>query len=282
MATISAVLLVYNEERRIEATLRCASWCDEIIVLDKQSTDRTREVAKKYTDKICKIPYSEFDPNDIQRALDCASGEWVLFLVASDILHPTLAAQIRELIERDDFLYDVIHVPYRRYVLGLETSRSPWYSELHPAVARKWVVKINCDSVHGATIFDTKRHYKMINSNEYCMYHLTHETVDSMMERHLLYSRAEGRLFPSDLPLRKAINSMLRSAYDVLFKRKSFLMGWDGISLGIAFLTYRMLRFLYIWEQRRSAAPQTYSDIRDMVAQAWEENAKIEDGYGRK
>jgi len=269
VATISAVLVVYNEEERIEATLRCALWCDEIVVIDKQSTDRTREIAREYTSKVFEIPYSDYNPADNLRAVDHVSSAWILSLTASDVMHPALAARIRDLIERDDFPYDVIHVPYRRYVLGLETKRSPWYSKVHPAVFRKRVVKIRHDSVHGAITFDTERHYKMSNSTEYCMYHLTHQTADGMMDRHLLYWRAEGRLFPPDTSLGKAALAIPRAVYRVFVKRKTFLMGWDGIALGAAYISYLLLRFVYIWEHRRSKAPETYQQIRSSILQIW-------------
>ena len=49
---ISAAMPVFNEESRIENCLKTICWCDEIVVLDKESTDRTREIASRYTDKI--------------------------------------------------------------------------------------------------------------------------------------------------------------------------------------------------------------------------------------
>ena len=270
---VSAVMIVYNEEARIEATIRCATWCDEIVVLDKQSTDRTREIASKYTSEVYETPYSQFDTDELQRIVNLAKCEWILWLTASDVLSPALGAQLRELTDRVDLPYDVIHVPYRRYVLGLESRRSPWYSGLHPAVFRKRVVVIRPDDVHGAIAFNTERHYRMTDSADCCMYHLTHETVDSMMERHLRYCRAEGRLSRRKLPLRKGAYAVLRSAYDVVFKRKTWLMGWDGIALAMAFMTYWMLRFVYIWERRRSNAAETYRLIRRAMSQAWVEEA---------
>ena len=278
--SISAVLGVYNEEARIETTLRCATWCDEIIVFDKQSTDHTREIALKYTNKVFEIPYSEYDPNELQKMVDSVNSEWILWLTASEVLHRRLAVQIRDMVDQPDFPFDVIHVPYRRFILGLETERSPWYGELHPAVCRKHLFRVRQDIVHGAFVFDTTRHYKMANSTDYCMYHLTHETTDSMMEHHLRYWRAEARLFPSDEPLRKAFREVLSSFYGFAFKRKSYLMGWGGVTLGLAFMSYWMLRFVYIWERRRSAAPQTYRRVREMIMQSWVENAEMAKDYG--
>lgn len=273
--SISAAMVVYNEEARIEAVLRCVTWCNEIVVIDKSSTDRTSEIAHKYTDLVFQVPYSDYDPNEIEKAFYYAKSEWVLFLVASDLLHPCLATQIRDLTSRPNFPYDVIHVPYRRYVLGLETKRSPWYSEVHPVVFRKQISKVNHDAVHAPFNLDNVRHYKMPNSAKHCMYHLTHETVDGMMGHHIRYWRAEARLFPSGQPLHKAIKAFFTSLYNITVKRKSFLMGRDGLALSFAFLSYSMVRFLYIWEKRCSRAPETYKGIKREIMQAWE------DGLGK-
>ncbi len=267
--SITAILILYNEEKRIEATLKSFKWCDEIIVLDRNSSDRTREIVKKYTSKLFVLPNREFDPQDNQVWLSNVTGEWVLIITASDLIHPELARQMKELTENPSFDYDVVHVPFRRYVLGLETPHSPWYSEVAPALSRKSVIRVNPDSVHGVISFDTDRHYKMQNSSEFCLYHLTHSTVDMMMDRHTLYCRAEARLFPKDKPLWKIFSSIFRALYVLIFKRRTFLMGWDGIALGTAYLSYWMLNFVYIWEARFSRAPQTYAKIHSEIEKAW-------------
>jgi glycosyltransferase involved in cell wall biosynthesis len=268
--SICAATVVFNEEARIETMLRCARWCDEIVVVDKSSTDRTREIARKYTNLVFEVPYSDYSASEIEKAFDCTTSEWICFLVASDLIHPYLARQIREMVDRSDFAYDVIHVPYRRYVLGLETKRSPWYSEVHPVVFRKKCVKIDYNSIHGPFLMDGVRHYKMPNSTKYCMYHLTHETVDGMMERHIRYCRIEGQITSKDISLWIVFKGLLRSVFEVLFKKKSLLLGWDGIALSLAYVMYSMLSFLYIWEKKKSKASEEYLNIRNNVFNEWE------------
>ncbi len=267
--SISAAMSVYNEEKRIEAVLRSVAWCDEIVILDKQSTDRTREIARRYTDKIIEVPWQELRAEENRIVMDHVTSEWVIGVTASDVMHPRLAGQIRALTDRDDFPFDVIHIPYRRYVLGLETTYSPWYNELAPAVFRKRVLRVRDDSVHGAVQLDTDRHYYLPNSAEYCLYHLTHETMDMMMDRHIRYWRAEAQTFPPEMPIREAFKPILLSAFDVTIRRKTWRMGWDGIALIMAFMSYWLLRFVYIWEKRRSKAPETYTRIRENITQAW-------------
>ncbi len=267
--SITAVLIVYNEEERVEATLKSFKWCDEIVVLDRHSSDRTREIVQKYTSKLFLLPDREAVPQDHKVWLSHATGDWILVITASDLIHPGLARQIKELVENPSFGHDVIHVPYRRFVLGLETPHSPWYSEVLPALARKSVIRIKTDSVHGAISFDTSRHYKMPNSEKFCMYHLTHASVDMMMDRNTMYCRVEGRVYPKDKPLWRAFSHIFLALYRLIFRRRTFLMGWDGIALGTAYLSYWMLSFVYIWEARFSKAPQTYSKIRSEIEKAW-------------
>ncbi|MEE9910726.1 MAG: glycosyltransferase [Deltaproteobacteria bacterium] len=270
--SITAIIPVYNEEYRIEATLRCASWCDEIIVVDKQSNDRTRDIVARYTDKIFVIDNREYDPREFDIFLGNATCEWIILLTASDVIHPQLARQIRELTDRPDFPYDIIRVPFRRYVLGMESTRSPWYSDLHPAVFRRRIARVKYDDVHSALALDSKREYRMENSQEACLYHLTHETVDIMMERHMRYCRAESKNFSKDISLRSIFKSVLDATYRTFFKRKTFLMGWNGIALSLAYISYFMLRFIYIWESRNSRAAENYGAIRETILKAWSQN----------
>ena len=43
---ISGLIITYNEEKNIRAVLECFDFCDEIIMVDSYSTDRTIAIAK--------------------------------------------------------------------------------------------------------------------------------------------------------------------------------------------------------------------------------------------
>jgi hypothetical protein len=106
------------------------------------------------------------------------------------------------------------------------------------------------------------------------MYHLTHSTVDIMMDRHAIYCRADARLFPKDKPLRAAFADILRGLYVLLVKRRTYLMGWNGAALGMAYLSYWMLRFVYIWEARSPKAFETYGKIQAEIEKAWADSGQ--------
>ncbi|PIR88020.1 MAG: glycosyltransferase family 2 protein, partial [Candidatus Harrisonbacteria bacterium CG10_big_fil_rev_8_21_14_0_10_45_28] len=53
--SISVIILTYNEELNLENCLKnIADWVNEIIIVDSFSSDKTLEIAKKYTSKIVK------------------------------------------------------------------------------------------------------------------------------------------------------------------------------------------------------------------------------------
>ena len=268
--SISAVLIVYNEARRLEATLRCVQWCDEIVVLDRGSTDETQEIARRYTEKCYQLPNVEFEPEDARVAVDKVSSEWVLAISASDLMDPDLAGELRELTDRAEFPYDVIQVPYARFVLGLHGRHSPWYSRSNPSVYRKRILKVRKDSVHGAVVLDSERHFVMKASETHCLYHLTHATVDGMMSRNMLYGRAEARVAREEKPLWRVLAGIAMATFETVVRRRSILVGWDGIVLSVAYVTYFMVRFLYSWESRMSRASDIYSAIRVGILAEWD------------
>jgi glycosyltransferase involved in cell wall biosynthesis len=276
--SISAFLPVFNEESRIETTLKTLQWCNEIIVLDKESKDSTRQLSESLGARVFTMKNSSaYDASEFDYLLNECKSEWVLLFTASDLIHPKLALEIKRLTSMSDFPYDVIYVPFRRYVLGIETNRSPWYSENAPMVIRKRVVKINKHGVHNALHFDTKRYYKIKNSNEFCMYHLTHTTVDGMMDRHLRYWRGET-LASNEQDVKKAFLSVVKSFFIVGVKRMSFLLGWKGVMLGFAYISYFMMAFVYKWERKYSQASSTYDAIKSKVLTDWDNAPPVKEG----
>jgi len=54
---LSAVVICYNEQDRIARCLESLAFCDEIIVVDSNSTDATREIARNHTKQVFEQPF---------------------------------------------------------------------------------------------------------------------------------------------------------------------------------------------------------------------------------
>ncbi len=97
MTTISAVLIAKNEEINIENCLKTVQWADEIIVVDSGSTDKTQEIARKFTTRIFDIPFTDFSDQK-NTAVSKATGDWIFLIDADERVTPELEKEILSII----------------------------------------------------------------------------------------------------------------------------------------------------------------------------------------
>src|SRR5437762_3077823 len=81
---ISVVILTKNEEMNIAACLDSLSWCDEKIVIDDHSRDKTVEIAKNKGAKIFSRTLGNNFSDQRNYGLEKAQGDWVLFIDADE------------------------------------------------------------------------------------------------------------------------------------------------------------------------------------------------------
>src|ERR1035437_3931648 len=100
MSKVTAVISAFNEEKNIERCLKSLIFADEIVVVDNSSTDKTSEIAKKYTKKVF---VQKNNPNliDLQKnfGFEKASFEWILSIDADEEVSRELAEEIRATIK---------------------------------------------------------------------------------------------------------------------------------------------------------------------------------------
>ena len=82
---ISAVLIVKNEEAVLDECLQALHWVDEIVVYDTGSTDSTREIAARHTPHVIEGYWDDDFGGARNRALEHATGEWVLTVDADEV-----------------------------------------------------------------------------------------------------------------------------------------------------------------------------------------------------
>lgn len=143
MEKVSAVLITLNEEERIRPTLESLRWADEIVVLDFQSTDRTAELCREYTDRVFQEPWKGY-VNGRNRSLELASHPWILSVDADERVTPELHREIRELLDGNVGQgVDGYFIPRRMHYLGKRIRHSGWYPDaklrLYRREGARWV-----------------------------------------------------------------------------------------------------------------------------------------------
>jgi len=114
--TVSACLIVRNEEARLADALRSVAFCDEVIVVDSGSTDATVALARATGATVVEHPWRGFGA---QRnvGLDRASGDWILEIDADERVTPALRDEILGFLA-DPAGADLCALPLRERFLG--------------------------------------------------------------------------------------------------------------------------------------------------------------------
>lgn len=131
MPKISAVSFIYNEESCIkEALENIAPHVDEILLVDMDSTDRTREIAYEFTKEIYLLPHLICGDSYKQFLSYTAKGDWLLWFYPDERFSNEFLGKIRSLSESDN--YDAYALMRHEYRDGIRlmphgTAESPNY-----------------------------------------------------------------------------------------------------------------------------------------------------------
>lgn len=113
----SVLLLTFNEEKNLPSCLTGLGWCDDIVVVDSGSTDRTVEIAEAHGARILTRPFDDFAR---QRNFGLDEGsfrhEWVLHLDADEICPPDFVEALKSLSPANGT--DAYHVPSKMMLFG--------------------------------------------------------------------------------------------------------------------------------------------------------------------
>ncbi|MCU7550856.1 glycosyltransferase family 2 protein [Chitinophagaceae bacterium LB-8] len=107
---VSAVIITYNEEHILNKTLSQLWWCDEIIIIDSGSTDKTVEICKQFG---CKIFTRTFNGYGEQKkyGVSNAKNDWILCLDADEVLSGPLIEEINTELSKNEMIFAGFEIP---------------------------------------------------------------------------------------------------------------------------------------------------------------------------
>jgi (heptosyl)LPS beta-1,4-glucosyltransferase len=272
-SNITVILEVYNEEDRIELCLKNFLWADQVILVDKSSTDRTVEIAKRYAIEVIIVPYSDRCGCHWKKILSERDiSEWVMAPTASSLIHPNLVKDIIVLTTNFDFDYDVIGMPYAIYSFGICSNRSPWHDKRKYTLIRKSSLELT-DKLHYEFYSKSKKIYDMPIKNEIdILYHLTHKNIEDYFEKVHRYTKVEAE---ENIKLKEAFHSILKSVYIVTLKKGTIWIWKNGFAISLLYVNYYVVRYLRVWEKNLNL--NNYSDIKTMIRSEWNKESANKD-----
>ena len=112
---LTVAIIVKNEERRLEECLKSVDWVNEIVILDDMSTDKTVEIARRFTDKIFQRAM-DIEGRHRNYAYSKATNEWVLSIDADERVTTELRDEIIAVLSTHPQQHNAFSIPIKTYL----------------------------------------------------------------------------------------------------------------------------------------------------------------------
>jgi len=243
----SVILIAMNEEASIARALHSVAFADQIVVVDSGSHDRTVEIARGLGAKVAVTDdWPGFGPQK-NRALDLATGDWVLSLDADEWLTAASADEIRRVIGAGATGAAAYRMPRRSSFCGRFMRHSGWWPDYVVRLFRRGSARFSDDSVHERLIVEGS-----IGTLRQPIMHETFVDLEDMLVKMNSYSTLTARRLRQDGKTAGLVEAVARAAWAFIrtyFLRAGFLDGREGFMLAVAtaegtYYRYAKLRLL--------------------------------------
>ena len=126
---ITATIITFNEAGNVRAACESVAWANEILVVDSESTDDTREIARACGARVITRAWPGFAAQK-QFAAESAAHDWVFSLDADERVSKGLRAELEDLLYTDSAqLADGYRVPRRSFYMNRWIRGGGWYPD---------------------------------------------------------------------------------------------------------------------------------------------------------
>jgi glycosyltransferase involved in cell wall biosynthesis len=229
--TLSVIIITRDAGATLRRCLESVQWADEIVVLDSGSSDNTVSIAREFTGKVEVTPDWPGFGLQKNRALDRATGDWVLSLDADEWLTQGLREEIRGAVARPDGAA-AFRIPRRSSFCGRYMRHSGWWPDYVLRVFKRESGSFSADAVHERVIVEGR-----IGSLRECIMHEAITDLDQMLGKMNRYSSASAAEMHKQGRRGSLMSALLHGGWTfarTYFLRLGFLDGREGFMLAVA------------------------------------------------
>lgn len=186
MNKVSAIILTKNAEELIADCIDSVSFCDEVIIIDDNSTDRTADIAKLLGASVYQHEFKSFSDRR-NYGLRKAKYKWILYVDSDERVSKELEASIKkQVLSERDTAYSAYRLQRKNFYLG----KHEW-----PYVERLERL-FNKNDLTGwkGELHETAEVKGDIGELEGFLLHYTHRSLTSMVEKTIVWSEIEAEL----------------------------------------------------------------------------------------
>lgn len=244
---ISVVIITRNEAHNIQACLESVKWCDEAIIVDWMSTDATREIARDMGARVIEAPdWPGFGPQK-NRAVDAATGDWILSLDADERVEPALRDEILRAVAHGTA--DAYEMPRLSQFCGRFIRHGGWYPDYVTRLFRRGKGRFTDAIVHENVVVDGQlgRLTQPLTHYSYRDYSDVLRKIDSYSSAGAAQAFSKGK---RSSPLSAAGHGLWAFLRTWLLQR-SILDGAEGFGVALMNAQASYYKYLKLWYMGR-------------------------------
>ncbi len=246
---LSAIVLTLDEEHNIAECLASLAWADELLVLDSFSADRTVEIAREQGARVEQRRFVNW-ADQRQAAMTMAGNPWVFFVDADERATPALAAEVREVIQSQE--YAGYWVPRHNYIFGKLMRHTGWWPDYQPRLLN--VSRCRWDPerpVHELVIFDGPDGH-LTNP----LVHYNYTSLRQFLHKQERYTDIAARKLYEDgkrARLRSFVGQPAREFVRRFLTLQGYRDGRHGLVLSLLLAYYAGRTYLKLWRMQGAA-----------------------------
>ena len=145
MTKLSVIIITKNEAHNIQSCIESVGWADEIVVVDSGSVDETVGICREQGAQVYEHDWPGYGPQK-NRALNYATGTWVLSLDADERITPRLRAELERAMRTGD--KDGYFMPRLSQFCSKFVRHSGWYPDYVLRLFRRGKGRFSDSLVH--------------------------------------------------------------------------------------------------------------------------------------
>ncbi len=246
---ISAVINTINEEKNIVECLKSLDWVDEIVVVDMESDDKTKELCYKYTKNVFNHKRMGYVEPARNFAIKQAKGDWIIIVDADERVPKELAASLYQIASEDK--YNFARIPRKNIAFGEWLKHSRWWPDYNIRFFKKGKVEWQ-NSIHSVPITYGEG-LTLEAKEELSLTHYNYPTINSYFERFYRYTKVQSKeLIKKEYKFHwtDLVTKPLNEFFSRFFAGQGYKDGLHGLVLAMLQAFSEFTVYLLVWENQ--------------------------------
>jgi len=189
---ISAIVICYNDSKRLNECLQSLSQCNEILVFDMGSTDGSIEIAKLYANALQPIDREEIVEKVWNKVIPVATNKWIILLDPDEVFPKEIVPELGRLISSQSDVA-LISIPWKYNFLGKPLNSTHWGQDHFKArIFNRNHVEISGLIFDGIKLKSGYEKYTFPYSSGHIIRHYWIDSIPQLFSKHWRYIKNDG------------------------------------------------------------------------------------------